>query len=235
MCMLPLLQYSHGPWIFCSFPVFSLFAVLEVSVVILPSSDFIFLVMKIHISRDCTQTVSHRIGVTQYPLLQKRLGNLQVDFVRKDEQGTGYCGGSLMSVWRTKNNLDVRSQGNEMSFFFFWLCWVFLALRGFSLVAVSGDYSQGAGAPHCDGFSCCRARALGTWASVITVLELSSCGSWTLEHTAPGVVAQGMGNLPQPGIEPMSPALARGFFSTVQPGKSSRMSFATNSLNELCH
>ena len=26
-------------------------------------------------------------------------------------------------------------------FFFFWLCWVFVAVHGLSLVAVSGDFS----------------------------------------------------------------------------------------------
>ena len=31
-------------------------------------------------------------------------------------------------------------------------------------------------ASHCGGFSCCRAQALGTQASVVVVCELSSCG-----------------------------------------------------------
>ena len=30
--------------------------------------------------------------------------------------------------------------------------------------------------------SCCRAQALGSWASVVVVRGLSSCGSWALEH-----------------------------------------------------
>ena len=29
----------------------------------------------------------------------------------------------------------------------------------------------------CGGFSCCRARALGTWASVVVARGLSSCGT----------------------------------------------------------
>ena len=32
------------------------------------------------------------------------------------------------------------------------------------------------------GFSCCGARALGTWASVVVACELSSCGLRALEH-----------------------------------------------------
>ena len=30
---------------------------------------------------------------------------------------------------------------------------------------------------HCGGFSCCRARALGVWASAVVVRGLSSCGT----------------------------------------------------------
>ena len=34
----------------------------------------------------------------------------------------------------------------------------------------------GVGASHCGGFSCCRARALSTHASVVAARGLSSCG-----------------------------------------------------------
>ena len=50
----------------------------------------------------------------------------------------------------------------------FWLLWVFIAVRGLSLVAASwATLRCCAQASHCGGFSCCRARALGVWASVI--------------------------------------------------------------------
>ena len=39
-----------------------------------------------------------------------------------------------------------------------------------------------AGASHCHGFSCCRAWALGTQASVATACGLSSRGPWAQEH-----------------------------------------------------
>ena len=32
--------------------------------------------------------------------------------------------------------------GSPWSFFFFWLCWVFVAAHGLSLVAASGGYSS---------------------------------------------------------------------------------------------
>ena len=58
-------------------------------------------------------------------------------------------------------------------FFFFWLCWVFVAAHGLSLVAVRGATLHcGARASHCSGFSCCRARALGAWASVVAARGL---------------------------------------------------------------
>ena len=46
--------------------------------------------------------------------------------------------------------------------------------RGLLLVAVCGLLI-------CGGFSCCGARALGAWASVVVARGLSSCGSLALE------------------------------------------------------
>ena len=103
-------------------------------------------------------------------------------------------------------------------FICFWLCWVFVAARGLSLVAASGDYSllqcagfslrwllllRGTGSRRV-GFSSCGSRALER--------RLSSCGTWAqLLHS--------MWDLPGPGLEPMSPALADGFVTTAPPGK----------------
>ena len=61
-------------------------------------------------------------------------------------------------------------------FIYFWLCWVFVAARRLSLVAASGGHTL----LRCGGFSCCRARALGAWASVLAACRLSSCGTWAL-------------------------------------------------------
>ena len=70
----------------------------------------------------------------------------------------------------------------------------------------------------------CGARALGAWASVVVAHGLSSCGLWALEHrlSSCGTRAQllrGMWDLPGPGLEPVSPALAGGFLTTEPPGK----------------
>ena len=63
----------------------------------------------------------------------------------------------------------------------FWLCWVFIAARGLSLVVASRGYSS----LWCTGFSLqwlLLLRALGTRASVAMACGLRSYGSWALEH-----------------------------------------------------
>ena len=86
---------------------------------------------------------------------------------------------------------------------------------------VSAFSSCGSWASRCSGFSCCRAQAPSTSASVVSAHRLSaalgpqSSGSVVVAH-----VPRGMWNLPGPGIEPMSPALAGRFLSTAPPGKS---------------
>ena len=77
---------------------------------------------------------------------------------------------------------------------------------------------------HCGGFSCFRAWALGTWASVVVARRLSSSGSLTLGRrlSSCGARAQWlrcMWDLPGPGLESMSPELTGGFLITVPPRK----------------
>ena len=110
-------------------------------------------------------------------------------------------------------------------FIYFWLRWVFAAACGLSLVAASWGYSS----LPCVGFSlqwllslrstgsrCAGFSSCGTWAqqSWLWVLEcrLSSCGTWAQ-------LLRGVWDLPGPGLEPMSPALAGGFPTTAPPGK----------------
>ena len=98
-------------------------------------------------------------------------------------------------------------------------------MHGLSLVAAPGAYSSfcNARASHCGGFSYCGAWALGVRASVVVARGLSSCVASSraqaqyLWHT--GLVLHGMWDLPGPGLEPMSPALAGRFSTTVPPGK----------------
>ena len=118
---------------------------------------------------------------------------------------------------------------------------------GLSLVAASGGYSllRCAGfslrwlllfrstGTRCAGFSSCGARALGVRASVVVARRLSSCGSRALEHRLSSCDARaqllcGMWDLPGPGLEPMSPALAGRFLTTVPPGKSLQFKYTFN-------
>ena len=101
---------------------------------------------------------------------------------------------------------------------YFWLRWVFIAARRLSLVAASGGYSL----LQCVGFSLrwllllrsTGSRRVGFSSRGSGALErgLSSCGAWTL-------LLRGMWDLPGPGLEPVSPALAGRFLTTAPPGR----------------
>ena len=95
---------------------------------------------------------------------------------------------------------------------------------GSSLLCMGFVYLWGAGttlhccvwASHHSGFSCCATRALGVQASVVVVCRLSSCGSQVLERRLSSCGTRtlwllSMWDLPRPGLEPVSPALAGGF------------------------
>ena len=97
--------------------------------------------------------------------------------------------------------------GNPQAVFFFFFFWVFVAECRLSLVSVSGGHSS----LRCAGFSL-------QW-----LLLLRSMGSRHAGFSSCGARAQllrGMWDLPGPWIEPMSPALADRFLTTVPPGKS---------------
>ena len=89
--------------------------------------------------------------------------------------------------------------------FIFWLCWVFVSVRGLSPVVASGDHSS----PRCAGLSL-------SWPLVaehrLQTRRLSSCGSWAQ-------LLRGMWDPPRPGLEPVSPALAGRLSTTAPPGK----------------
>ena len=97
---------------------------------------------------------------------------------------------------------------------------------GLSLVAVNRSYSSLQYTDFSLGWLLLfQSTGLGSWASVVVVHMLSSCGLHALELGlnscgVQALVSCSMWNLHGPGIEPMSPALAGGFLSTVPPGKS---------------
>ena len=75
-------------------------------------------------------------------------------------------------------------------FIYFWLCCVFIAASGLSLVVESGGYSSyGVQTFHCNGVSCCKEKALVAQASIVASCRLSSCGSWVSELQCTGLVA----------------------------------------------
>jgi len=82
---------------------------------------------------------------------------------------------------------------------------------GFSVVVASRGYSL-----------------LGAW--TLGHMDFSSCSSWVPEHRFSSCSAWALflcstWDLPGPGIEPMSPALADGFFTIEAPGKPLSLTF----------
>ena len=103
------------------------------------------------------------------------------------------------------------------------LCVGFVQLRG-----AGATLGCGVQAFHCGGFSCCGAQALGTQTSVVVVCGLSSCGTQALDCrlSSCGAWAQllhGVWDLPRPGLESVSPALAGIFLTTAPPGKLNKL------------
>ena len=98
------------------------------------------------------------------------------------------------------------------------MCWVFIAAQVFSSCSKQGLLSSCAvRASHRSGFSCCGTRALGH-------VGFSSCGPQALEHSLYSCDARAsllcsMWDLPESGIELVSPALAGRFSTTEPPGK----------------
>ena len=116
--------------------------------------------------------------------------------------------------------------------FFFFLINVFifgcvgssLLCAGFLQLQQAGATLRcGAWASHCGGFS--LLRSMGS-----RYTGFSSCGSKALERRlsscgAPAQLLRGMWDLPGPGLEPVSPALAGGFLTTAPPGKPPHYTF----------
>ena len=103
-----------------------------------------------------------------------------------------------------------------------WLCWVFLAFRGLSLVVASGELLLiSVHRPsHYSSFSSCRARALGIQASVVVGHKLSSFSGPDWELWLSGLAAsQHVGSSWTKG-QTRVPCAGRGFLSTASPGKS---------------
>ena len=90
-------------------------------------------------------------------------------------------------------------------FIYFWLCWVFVSVRGLSLVVASRGHSSS----RCVGLSLSRPLVAE---HRLQSCRLSSCGSRAQ-------LLHGMWDLPRPGLEPVSSALAGRFSTTAPPGK----------------
>ena len=98
-----------------------------------------------------------------------------------------------------------------LSYFFFLIaifCFCFFGCAGSSLLCVGFLYLRPTGATvcwgawvsHCGGFSCCRAQAIGAWASVVVARGLKSAGSVVVAHRLSCSAACGI--FPDQGLNP---------------------------------
>ena len=97
-------------------------------------------------------------------------------------------------------------------FIYFWLRWVFVSVRGLSLVATSRGHSSS----RCTGLSLSRLLLLWSTGS-------RRAGSVVVAHGPSCSVACGI--FPDQGLEPVSPALAGRFSTTAPPGKPMMIAF----------
>ena len=91
-------------------------------------------------------------------------------------------------------------------FIYLWLCWVFVSVRGLSLVAASGGHSSS----RCAGLSLSRPLLLRSTGS-------RRAGSVVVAHGPSCSVACGI--FPDQGLNLWSPALAGRLSTTAPPGK----------------
>ena len=110
------------------------------------------------------------------------------------------------------------------------LCRLFSSCREQSLLSSCGVWAF-----HCNDISLLLAedKLQSSQASVVVARGLSSCGSRCPEHwlNSCDILAQllcGMWDLPGPGIEPMSPALAGRFFTTEALGTRGAQEYFSN-------
>ena len=107
-------------------------------------------------------------------------------------------------------------------FIYFWLCRVPVSARGLSPVVASGGHSSS----RCSGLSLSRPLLLRSTGS-------RRAGSVIVAH-GPSCSAA-CRDLPRPGLEPVSPALAGRFSTTAPPGKPQTLVFLRLlCLGELC-
>ena len=115
---------------------------------------------------------------------------------------------------------DADSQVPCFNLIYFWPRWVSVAACGLPPAAVSRRPLLAAvrGPLTAVASLCCGARAPGARASAVVARGLSSCGAWAQ-------LLRGLWDIPGPGLEPVSPALAGRFLTTAPPGKPPQQCF----------
>ena len=122
---------------------------------------------------------SYRALESLLPLLKTQVWG------KAGKDGTeGVCGGQRMGSLEHPFNFFFLFLKYIYLFIYFWLCWVFVAVRGLSLVAASGGHSW----LQCTGLSLWWLVLL--WNTGSRRTGCSSCGAWAQQLQLAGSRAQ---------------------------------------------
>ena len=142
---------------------------------------------------------------------------------KKKQKKTGYCESSNFVLFIQYYFDYSRSFAFPYRLYFILFnLFIFIYLL---FLAVLGPHCS-VWASHCGSFSCCRARALKH-------AGFSRCSTWAQQLWLTAQLLGGMWDLPRPGLEPVSPALAGGFITTALPGKPSTQTLESQLQNSL--
>ena len=119
-----------------------------------------------------------------------------------------WLGKILHAAWRGQKK---EKAIKKKLFIYFWLCWVFVSVRGLSLVVASGGHPSS----RCMGLSL-------SWPLLLRSTDSRRAGSVVVAHGPSCSAACG---ILRPGLELVSPASAGRFSTTAPPGKPRKSNF----------
>ena len=129
----------------------------------------------------------------------------------------------LSSSWAARANHGVLYFTRPVFFFFFYTFVYLFPFAGLGLCCCAGFalvWAGGAALSQSTGSPLCCVLLVRSTASVVEVLRLQRTGSIAVVHSSSGLSCpRGLWDLPRPGIKPVSPTLAGGFFTIEPPGK----------------
>ena len=82
------------------------------------------------------------VNATSKPIVEDKLPTLVIEFLNMENVYCSSCLNVYAYIWLHNHNSISLSLFFFYHLFYFWLCWVFVAACGLSLVVASGGYSS---------------------------------------------------------------------------------------------